>query len=89
MSGWFVLCALSGLVLGLRWPVQVLIAAAMIALPAGFIYQMRFGFDVALLMGVGGVIILQVGYIITSLTVALLGHSVSVPVGMLRARFKL
>ena len=66
MNEWFYFCALSGLALGIGWPVQILLAVAAVALPAGFVYQLHAGLGVALLASILGVIILQVSYILSS-----------------------
>ncbi|MCX7326461.1 MAG: hypothetical protein NTZ14_19050 [Hyphomicrobiales bacterium] len=71
MYGWFLWCALSGLILGFRSPMQVLIAAAAIALPTGFVYQIWSGFDVAMITAIGGAMVLQISFLTSTLVLAM------------------
>lgn len=88
MHAWFLCCALSGAVLGLRWPVQVLLLAAALGIPIGLVCQLRHGFDVALVTALGGVMIMQVSYLATTLAAGLLSRSFFCPAAMLRVRSK-
>ena len=74
MDGWFFWCALTGILLGLRSPVQVVVAIAAILLPSGFVYQIGSGFDVALLTAIGGVVALQTGFMLTTLVLTMVSH---------------
>ena len=71
MYGWFLWCALAGIILGLRCPLQVVVAVVAVAIPAGFVYQAWSGFDVAFLTALGGVVVLQISFMATTLASAM------------------
>lgn len=75
MSAWFLCCAVSGLGLGLRSSMHIMLAFAAVILPAGVVYQLESGFGAALLTAIGGVVLLQICYMFSALAVAFLSQA--------------
>jgi sterol desaturase/sphingolipid hydroxylase (fatty acid hydroxylase superfamily) len=76
MNSWLIWCGVTGLVLGCRWPVQAVILVAGIVLAAGVAWVPQWGVAAGLAMVVGGIVVLQLAYMISSLATLLISQSV-------------
>lgn len=76
MNSWLIWCGVTGLVLGCRWPVQAVILVAGIALAAGVGCGLQWGVAAGLVMMVGGIVVIQLGYMISSLGTLMISQSV-------------